>query len=72
MDKQSSTRNDSKKPGGDLSLEELFEMFPDEDTARELFEGNIWPDGCRCPRCGYMYSQTPRDSLFLLRVQDIL
>ncbi|MXZ93402.1 MAG: transposase [Cenarchaeum sp. SB0678_bin_8] len=56
MDKQSSTRHDSKKPGGDLSLEEMFEIFPDEDTAREWFEGNIWPDGRRCPRCGYKYT----------------
>ena len=41
MDKQSSTRNGFKKPGGDLSLEELFEMFPDEDTARKWFEYNV-------------------------------
>lgn len=56
MDKQSSARNGSGKPGGDLSLERLFEMFPDEKTAREWFEGNIWPDGRRCPRCGYKYT----------------
>ena len=40
MDKQSSARNSSGKPGGDLFLEMLFEMFPDEKTAREWFEGN--------------------------------
>ena len=56
MDKQSSARNGSGKPGGDLSLEMLFEMFPDEQTAREWFEGNIWPDGRRCPRCGYKHT----------------
>ena len=35
-----------------ISLIELTEMFPDEDTAREWFEDRIWPDGRVCPRCG--------------------
>lgn len=42
MDKQRSTRSISKKSGRDLSLEELFEMFPDERSAVEWFETNIW------------------------------
>lgn len=40
----------------DLSLPELFEMFPDEQTAMEWFEENVWPDGRRCPRCGFKYT----------------
>ena len=35
-----------------ISLIELSELFPDEQAAREWFEGQVWPDGRRCPRCG--------------------
>ena len=35
-----------------LSLVELMEIFPDDDTAREWFEGVRWPDGPVCPHCG--------------------
>ncbi len=35
-----------------ISLVELFDMFPDNDTARKWFEDQIWPDGPRCPDCG--------------------
>ena len=55
MDKQPNA-NDPEKSGGDLSLEELFEMFPDEKTAMGWFEKNLWPDGRKCPRCGYKYT----------------
>ena len=35
-----------------LSIIELTEMFPDEDSARNWFETIRWPDGQReCPRC---------------------
>lgn len=35
-----------------ISLLELAEMFPDEATARQWFEGQVWPTGRTCPRCG--------------------
>ncbi len=35
-----------------ISLPELFEMFPDEESARLWFEAQIWPHGPVCPRCG--------------------
>ena len=35
-----------------ISLMQLTEMFPDEDTAREWWESVVWPDGRHCPRCG--------------------
>ena len=35
-----------------ISVIELAERFPDEDSAREWFEGIIWPIGRVCPRCG--------------------
>ncbi len=40
----------------DLSLPELFDMFPDDKAAMEWIEENVWPDGRRCPRCGYKYT----------------
>ena len=56
MDEQPSTRGSPEKPAGDLSLEEFFEMFPDDRASMEWFEGNMWPDGRECPRCGYKYT----------------
>lgn len=34
-----------------ISLLELAEMFPDEDSAREWFEAIVWPNGRWCPGC---------------------
>ena len=35
-----------------IGLAELFDMFPDNDSARKWFEEVRWPDGNRyCPRC---------------------
>ena len=34
-----------------ISLLELSEMFPDEQTARAWFEAKRWPNGRRCPGC---------------------
>ena len=36
-----------------LSLTDLFEMFPDEESAHQWFEKQVWPDGEPvCPKCG--------------------
>ena len=35
-----------------ISVIELAEQFPDEDSAREWFESVVWPIGRHCPRCG--------------------
>lgn len=34
-----------------ISLLELFERFPDQDTARVYMEQQRWPDGIDCPHC---------------------
>jgi transposase-like protein len=34
-----------------VSLLQLFEMFPDQDTAREYLESRLWPTGATCPTC---------------------
>lgn len=35
-----------------ISAFQLFEMFPDEDSARVYLEGRRWPAGVCCPTCG--------------------
>ena len=35
-----------------ISIMELCDMFPDEDSARKWFEAVVWPNGRHCPRCG--------------------
>ena len=35
-----------------ISLIELFEMFPDEQAARDWFESTRWPNGRACAKCG--------------------
>ncbi len=35
-----------------ISLMQLADMFPDEDSARVWFESRIWGDERHCPRCG--------------------
>ncbi|MXZ18499.1 MAG: IS1595 family transposase [Rhodothermaceae bacterium] len=34
-----------------ISLLELAEQFPDEDSATQWFESVLWPNGRKCPRC---------------------
>jgi transposase-like protein len=35
-----------------ISTFELFDKFPDKETARVYIEGRLWPQGPRCPVCG--------------------
>jgi transposase-like protein len=35
-----------------ISTFELFEIFPDQETARIYLESRLWPQGPRCPVCG--------------------
>ena len=34
-----------------ITIIELFEMFPDDDTAEQWFVKCRWPNGIRCPHC---------------------
>ena len=36
----------------ELSIPELFRMFPDDETAEKWFRKKRWPNGVTCPRCG--------------------
>ena len=35
-----------------ISTFPLFEIFPDQESARLYLEGRRWPDGVGCPHCG--------------------
>ena len=35
-----------------ITMVQLCDMFPTEDSAREWFESRVWPNGRHCPRCG--------------------
>ena len=34
-----------------ISFIEIFQRFPDQDTARTFMEQKRWPDGVQCPHC---------------------
>jgi len=34
-----------------ISLLQLFEIFPNQEAAREYLESRLWPVGVTCPRC---------------------
>ena len=34
-----------------ITMPQLGDMFPDDESARIWFESKVWPDGRRCPRC---------------------
>lgn len=40
--------------GVTISTRELFELFPDQESARKYIELRLWPEGPVCPRCGGM------------------
>ncbi len=35
-----------------ISTFQLFQMFPNAESARVYLESRLWPNGCRCPVCG--------------------
>jgi transposase-like protein len=47
-----------------ISVYQLFEMFPDQETARVYLESRLWPNGVRCPDCGLGERITPRKGGF--------
>ncbi len=40
-----------------ISIMELTDMFPTEDSARDWFESVVWPEGRYCPRCGCTHTK---------------
>ena len=35
-----------------VTMIQLCDMFPDENSARQWFEARVWPEGRYCPACG--------------------
>jgi transposase-like protein len=40
-----------------ITLLELAEMFPDEESARQWFEDRFWPNGRTCGHCGSQHTR---------------
>lgn len=47
-----------------ISTYQIFQMFPDEASARTYLEGRRWPNGVSCPDCGEAARITPRPKGF--------
>ena len=47
-----------------ISTFKLFQMFPDEETARVYLESRLWPKGVTCPTCSGQDRITPRKAGF--------
>jgi transposase-like protein len=47
-----------------ISTFQLFQMFPDEETARLYLESRLWPKGVTCPTCAGQDRITPRKAGF--------
>lgn len=47
-----------------ISTFQLFQMFPDADSARVYLEGRRWPNGAVCPSCSESSRITPRPNGF--------
>ncbi len=43
-----------------ISTFQLFQMFPDKESARKYLESRLWPNGVRCPHCGMAEHVTAR------------
>ena len=52
MGNRHSHRGPGKAHRRGITQIKLAQMFPDEQAAREWFEGILWADGRFCPRCG--------------------
>jgi transposase-like protein len=47
-----------------ISTFKLFELFPDEPSARKYLEGRLWKDGITCPECKFKERITTRKDGF--------
>src|SRR3954471_3657625 len=54
------TRESAMNDGVTISTFQLFQMFPDEESARLYLEARLWPQGAHCPVCGIRDRVTAR------------
>jgi len=43
-----------------ISTFQLFQLFPDQESARDYLEARLWPNGPRCPVCDHTENVTTR------------
>ena len=53
-----------------ITMVQLCDMFPTEESAREWFEARIWPDGRFCPDCGSMNTRVASHNNMPYRCPD--
>ena len=47
-----------------LSTFQIFQKFPDQESARIYLESRLWPNGAKCPFCGRLENITTRKNGF--------
>ncbi len=47
-----------------ISTFQLFEMFPDQESARKYLESRLWPNGVKCPFCNKSDKITKRKNCY--------
>ena len=52
MDKRIGCKSPGKAYRKGITVQEFYQMFPDEETAEQWFIKQRWPEGVRCPHCG--------------------
>ena len=53
-----------------ITLVELCDMFPTEESARDWFESRVWPDGRHCPHCGSIRTHEAKHKFSPYRCTD--
>ena len=53
-----------------ISTFQLFEMFPDAESARLFLESRIWSDGVTCPTCKASENITTRKRVGFFRASQ--
>ena len=53
-----------------ITMVQLCDMFPDEDSTREWFEARVWPDGRYCPHCGSLRTHEAKHKFSPYRCTD--
>ena len=53
-----------------ITMVQLCDMFPTEESAREWFEARVWPDGRHCPLCGSTQTQEAKHKTLPYRCPD--
>ena len=53
-----------------ITLVQLTDLFPTEESAREWFEARVWPNGRYCPHCGSVRTHEAKHKFSPYRCTD--